>query len=92
MPLVYHILFAVAFLGIQHTARADSLQTAVRSPDGRNSIVLQSAGDDDEHVRFTVTRDDTPIIRPSLLGPVLGADRSLGRGRPDCRCAPRDSQ
>jgi alpha-glucosidase len=74
----YVTLFAAGVVGMTLTASAESAQTAVQSPDGRNSIVLGTAGDAAEHVRFTVSRDGREIIRPSLLGPVLAAGRSLG--------------
>ena len=74
----YATLFAAGVVGMTLTASAESAQTAVQSPDGRNSIVLGTAGDAAEHVRFTVSRDGREIIRPSLLGPVLAAGRSLG--------------
>ena len=76
----YATLFAAAVVGMTLTACAEPAPTAVQSLDGRNSIVLRVAGDAAEHVRFTVNRDGSQIIRPSLLGPVLAAGRSLGDG------------
>jgi alpha-glucosidase len=59
-------------------ARADSSATAIQSPDGRNSIVLEAA--DDDRICFTVIRDGRKMIGPSPLGPVLAAGESLITG------------
>jgi alpha-glucosidase len=74
------ILLAAVVLITPLTGRADHLQTAIQSPDGRNSIVLNSANADGEPVRFTVSRDGHPQIGPSPLGPVLVVGGTLGKG------------
>jgi alpha-glucosidase len=60
------------------TGRADHSRTAIQSPDGRNSIVLDAADDKDAHVRFTISRDGHPLIGPSPMGPVLATGGPLG--------------
>ncbi|HEX3599815.1 MAG TPA: glycoside hydrolase family 97 protein [Lacipirellulaceae bacterium] len=67
-------------LSMPLTGRAEVLQTAIQSPDGRNSIVLDAAGGNDSRIRFTISRDGHPIVGPSPLGPVLAAGGPLGTG------------
>jgi alpha-glucosidase len=74
------VLLAAAVFGLPPTGRADLLQTAIQSPDGRNAIVLRAANDDGDRVRFTVSRDGRNLIGPSPLGPVLAVGGQLGDG------------
>ena len=52
----------------------------VRSPDGRNLIVLQDAVGEDERIRYSVKRDNRDILSPSLFGPLLSDEKAFGRG------------
>src|SRR2546422_1070287 len=58
--------------------RAEQTQTKIQSPNGRNSIVLETA-DKASHVRFITGRDGPPLIGPSPLGPVLATAGPLGK-------------
>ena len=72
-------LLAATLFSVTVTAHAAPSLTELRSPDGRNRIVLQSAGDDG-YVRYRVERDGRRIIRPSIIGPVLAGGGALGKG------------
>lgn len=74
------MLLAVVVVGKPTSGRADDSQTALQSPDGRNSIVLKAADNDRDHVRFTISRDGQKLIGPSPLGPVLAVAGPLGDG------------
>src|SRR5215210_33535 len=67
-------------LSMQLTGRAEVSQTAIQSPDGRNSIVVDAARGNDGHVQFAISRDGRKLLGPSPLGPVLAAGPSLGTG------------
>ena len=77
--IVRGTLFVAVVFSMPLTACADE-STKVVSPNGRNLLVLQSTGDDGDHVRFAVKRDGRQIVRPSALGPVLAAGQLLGDG------------
>ncbi len=62
------------------TASADASKTTVQSPDGRNSIVLQSTDEDRDVVRVSVSRDRQQVLAPSPLGPVLTMGGALNEG------------
>src|SRR5262245_12244767 len=74
------VLLAAAVIGRPLIARADAAKTAIQSPDGRNSITLQAAGEKDDRVRYTVSRDGRMLLGPSMLGPVLAVGGPLGDG------------
>src|SRR4051812_2745769 len=73
-------LLIVVALSAPLTGRADLLQTAIHSPDGRNSIVLDAANGDGDCVRYTIRREDHPLMGPSPLGPMLVVGGMLGKG------------
>ena len=73
------VLLAAAVGGVP-LQRADAGQAAIQSPDGRNSIILQAAGEYNNRVRYTVRRDGRQLIGPSELGPVLAGGGPLGDG------------
>jgi alpha-glucosidase len=75
--IFYATILTAVVLSIPLTGRADVSHTAIQSPDSRNSIVLDAAGD---YVRFTISHDGHPLIGPSPLGPVLAVGGTLGKG------------
>src|SRR4051794_12025478 len=76
----WNALLAAVVLAAPCTGRAGDSKTAIQSPDGRNSIVLEAADDKDSHVRFTISRDGHALIGPSPLGPVLSNSGPLCTG------------
>src|SRR4051812_34638932 len=52
----------------------------VRSPDGRNFISLEAAGDKGGELQLVVGRDKRTVITGSSIGPVLSTTGLLARG------------
>ena len=76
--VLYNMLLAAMVVSTLLVGRAESSQAAIQSPDGRNSIDLQSANDDHDQVLYTIRRDGRTLIGPSPLGPVLSVGGQLG--------------
>jgi alpha-glucosidase len=73
------ILLAAVILSPPLIGRANDSHATVRSPDTRNSIRLEVAGEDRDRIRFTVFRDGHSLIGPSPLGPVLAIAGTLSK-------------
>ncbi|MBL9161682.1 MAG: glycoside hydrolase family 97 N-terminal domain-containing protein, partial [Planctomycetaceae bacterium] len=72
------LLLAWLALATPASSRAESLPTAICSPDGRNAIDLRAASDNADQIRYTIKRDGRTLIGPSPLGPVLSGGGQLG--------------
>ncbi len=72
VQLVWVFWMAPAFFAAAATA-----QTLVQSPDGRNSVELNTRG---PGVAFRISRDGRPLIGPSPLGPELADGGRLDQG------------
>ena len=87
-PMLRKTLFGSG--GSKHTAdrTAQTFRTQQSSrPNGRNCSALKPLANDSDRVRFTIIRDDHPLIGPSPLGPVLAVGGTLGKEPGSSTCS-----
>ncbi|HEX5472460.1 MAG TPA: glycoside hydrolase family 97 catalytic domain-containing protein, partial [Lacipirellulaceae bacterium] len=76
--LALRAFVATALLCAVSVAHCAPTKVSVQSPDGRNSIVLDTTSNDHGQLRYTVSHDGRAIIGPSPIGPVLSPSGAIG--------------